>query len=78
MILDKKIDELVSLKLQETNKDEFIPGVTPVPVSGKVIGKEEIKNMIEASLDGWLTTGRFNKMFEKKLLKLLVLKLQLL
>ena len=67
MILDKKIDELVSLKLQETNKDEFIPGVTPVPVSGKVIGKEEIKNMIEASLDGWLTTGRFNKMFEKKI-----------
>lgn len=34
---------------------------------GKVIGREEIKNMIEASLDGWLTTGRFNKEFEKKI-----------
>ena len=38
-----------------------------MPVSGKVIGREEIKNMIEASLDGWLTTGRFNKEFEKKI-----------
>ena len=67
MSIEKKIDELVSLKLQENGNEEFIPGVTPVPVSGKVIGKEEIRNMIEASLDGWLTTGRFNKEFEKKI-----------
>jgi CDP-4-dehydro-6-deoxyglucose reductase, E1 len=46
---------------------EFIPGVTDVPVSGKVIGALEIKNMTEAALDGWLTTGRFNELFEKKL-----------
>ena len=38
-----------------------------VPPSGKVIGAEELKNMVEASLDGWLTTGRFNAEFEKKL-----------
>ena len=74
--IDKKIDELVSLKLQENDYEDFVPGITPVPVSGKVIGREEIKNMIEASLDGWLTTGRFNKEFEKKLLKQLELKLQ--
>tara|TARA_X000000950_G_C13847170_1_gene632895 strand:- start:230 stop:1522 length:1293 start_codon:yes stop_codon:yes gene_type:complete len=65
--IDKKIDELVSLKLQENDYEDFVPGITPVPVSGKVIGREEIKNMIEASLDGWLTTGRFNKEFEKKI-----------
>ena len=46
---------------------EFIPGVSEVPVSGKVIGSLELKNMVEASLDGWLTTGRFNEQFEKKL-----------
>ena len=46
---------------------EFIPGVSDVPVSGKVIGSLELKNMVEASLDGWLTTGRFNEEFEKKL-----------
>jgi CDP-6-deoxy-D-xylo-4-hexulose-3-dehydrase len=45
----------------------FVPGTTAVPPSGKVIGAEEIRNMVEASLDGWLTTGRFNAEFEKKL-----------
>jgi len=47
--------------------ERFIPGVTMVPPSGKVIGFPEIKNMVEASLDGWLTTGRFNEMFEHKM-----------
>jgi CDP-6-deoxy-D-xylo-4-hexulose-3-dehydrase len=46
---------------------EFLPGQTVVPPSGKVIGAQELKNMVEASLDGWLTTGRFNAEFEKKL-----------
>jgi CDP-6-deoxy-D-xylo-4-hexulose-3-dehydrase len=46
---------------------EFIPGISDVPVSGKVIGASEIRHMIDASLDGWLTAGRFNEMFEKKL-----------
>jgi CDP-4-dehydro-6-deoxyglucose reductase, E1 len=45
----------------------FIPGQTMVPPSGKLIGAEELKNMVDASLDGWLTTGRFNELFEKKL-----------
>jgi CDP-4-dehydro-6-deoxyglucose reductase, E1 len=45
----------------------FEPGVTSVPPAGKVIGSLELKNMVEASLDGWLTTGRFNDAFEKKL-----------
>jgi len=48
-------------------ENEFIPGVSDVPVSGKVIGALEIKNMVEASLDGWLTTGRFNQKFEERL-----------
>jgi CDP-6-deoxy-D-xylo-4-hexulose-3-dehydrase len=47
----------------------FVPGETPIPVSGKVIGANELKNMVEASLDGWLTTGRFNAMFEERLAK---------
>ena len=45
----------------------FEPGVSPVPVSGKVIGTGELQHMVEASLDGWLTTGRFNAAFEKRL-----------
>jgi len=45
----------------------FTAGESPVPVSGKVIGAAELKNMVDASLDGWLTTGRFNAEFEKRL-----------
>lgn len=45
----------------------FVPGSTTVPPSGKLLDAEEIKAMVEASLDGWLTTGRFNDEFEKRL-----------
>jgi CDP-6-deoxy-D-xylo-4-hexulose-3-dehydrase len=45
----------------------FFPGVTTIPPSGKLIGEAELQNMVAASLDGWLTTGRFNDAFEKRL-----------
>jgi len=49
----------------------FVPGESAVPVSGKVIGAKELQLMVDASLDGWLTTGRFNAMFEQRLAKFL-------
>lgn len=52
----------------------FVPGESAVPVSGKVIGAKELQLMVEASLDGWLTTGRFNAMFEERLAKFLGVK----
>ncbi len=45
----------------------FVPGETPIPCAGRVIGAEELELMVEASLDGWLTTGRFNEAFEREL-----------
>jgi CDP-6-deoxy-D-xylo-4-hexulose-3-dehydrase len=45
----------------------FTPGESTVAVSGKVIGAPELQMMVEASLDGWLTTGRFNDAFEQRL-----------
>jgi len=45
----------------------FIGGESVVPPSGKVLGAKELQLMVEASLDGWLTTGRFNEQFEKRL-----------
>ncbi|RQR37806.1 lipopolysaccharide biosynthesis protein RfbH [Burkholderia sp. Bp9142] len=50
-----------------TRRPAFEPGQTAVPPSGKVIGAREMEFMVEASLDGWLTTGRFNEAFEKRL-----------
>ncbi len=45
----------------------FVPGESVVPPSGKVFGPEEVCNAVDASLDFWLTTGRFNADFERKL-----------
>lgn len=47
----------------------FEPGVTVIPPAGKVVGAPEMGLMVEASLDAWLTTGRFNDEFEKRLAK---------
>lgn len=40
-----------------------------IPPSGKLLGEEELLNMIDASLDMWLTAGRFNREFENKFAK---------
>ncbi|MCJ7673245.1 MAG: lipopolysaccharide biosynthesis protein RfbH [Acidimicrobiia bacterium] len=42
----------------------FVPGVSPVPVSGKVFDAEELELLVDASLDFWLTTGRYAERFE--------------
>jgi CDP-6-deoxy-D-xylo-4-hexulose-3-dehydrase len=48
---------------------EFVAGESAVPVSGKVIGPEDICSVVDSALDGWFTTGRFAKEFERKLAK---------
>jgi len=62
--ISKLVEEFALISLAPK---PFIAGSTVVPPSGKLMGPEELKNMVEASLDGWLTTGRFNDEFEKRL-----------
>jgi len=57
------VREYVNVAIRK--ESDFIPGETHVPVSGKLIGKEEIGLAVDASLDGWFTTGRFAEKFEK-------------
>jgi CDP-4-dehydro-6-deoxyglucose reductase, E1 len=45
----------------------FTPGVSAVPVSGKVCGPADMRSLVDSALDFWLTTGRFNDAFEAKL-----------
>ena len=45
---------------------EFIPGESPVPVSGRVFDAADIQSLVDSSLDFWLTTGRFAAQFEKQ------------
>ena len=44
----------------------FEPGVSQVPVSGKVFDHEEMQHLVDAALDFWLTTGRFAERFERE------------
>ena len=67
----KLIEDYASIALAS---QPFKPGVSVVPPSGKVIGVEELKLMVEASLDGWLTAGRFNEEFEQNLARFLGVK----
>jgi CDP-6-deoxy-D-xylo-4-hexulose-3-dehydrase len=46
---------------------EFVPGESPVPVSGKVLDGDDIAALVDASLDGWLTAGRFTEQFQRSL-----------
>lgn len=46
---------------------EFDPSTSPVAVSGKLAGPEEMVNLVDSALDFWLTTGRFNDAFEPRL-----------
>ena len=50
---------------------EFIPGKTRVNYAGRVFDEEEICNAVEASLDFWLTEGRFSEEFSEKIAEFL-------
>nr|MDQ3610646.1 lipopolysaccharide biosynthesis protein RfbH [Actinomycetota bacterium] len=46
---------------------DFVPGETPVPVSGKVFDGDEMSSLVDSGLDFWLTTGRYAASFERQL-----------
>lgn len=66
------MEKFLRTKIKEVAKEYYkeIYGqnkeIDYIPASGKLLGEEELLNMIDASLDMWLTAGRFNKEFEKK------------
>jgi CDP-4-dehydro-6-deoxyglucose reductase, E1 len=73
--IELKINHLVKdFSKIKFKKNKFIPGETAIPSTGKVIDSFEIENLVNASLDGWLTTGRFNKDFQDNLAKFLKIK----
>jgi CDP-6-deoxy-D-xylo-4-hexulose-3-dehydrase len=45
---------------------EFVPGTVPLPCAGRVFDEEELAFLVDASLDFWLTTGRFAEQFERE------------
>ncbi|PYX45601.1 MAG: lipopolysaccharide biosynthesis protein RfbH [Acidobacteria bacterium] len=66
--LRRQILELAARFFEESSTPgEFIPGVTPVRVSGKVIDGSDIASVVDSVLDGWFTTGRFAESFQRSL-----------
>jgi CDP-4-dehydro-6-deoxyglucose reductase, E1 len=45
---------------------DFVPGETPVPVSGKVLGAFEMRCLVDSALDFWLTADRYAAQFERE------------
>jgi len=64
----RQILDLTSQYYSERSRSgEFIPGVSPVPVSGKVIDGADVSAVVDSALDAWFTTGRFAEVFERNL-----------
>lgn len=65
-ITDTNLLNSLSLLAENKTKSSIIPGENYIPVTGKVLDKEDILMGVEAALDGWLTAGRFSEEFESK------------
>jgi CDP-6-deoxy-D-xylo-4-hexulose-3-dehydrase len=61
------IHKLVAQKLTGEEVGRFVAGETNIPVSGKVLDANDYVALVESSLDGWLTAGRFHEDFERAL-----------
>ncbi|MDC0595389.1 lipopolysaccharide biosynthesis protein RfbH [Acidimicrobiia bacterium] len=68
---NNSINEIIKLSnkyFEDFNSETpFIPNISSIPVSGKVLDKEDLEYLIRSSLDLWLTSGDFTDEFEKKL-----------
>src|SRR6266850_3525619 len=65
--LSRRILDLVSTYHDvRFTRPPFVPGETPIPVSGRVFDANEMQRLVEAALDFWLTTGRFAAEFETR------------
>jgi CDP-6-deoxy-D-xylo-4-hexulose-3-dehydrase len=65
------VEKATELKHKKT---DFIPGISSVPVNGRVFDDREIKELVSASLDFWLTDGEYSEKFSEKISKFLNMK----
>lgn len=65
------IEKTIEYYLTRFAQKEFIPGKTKVNYAGRVFNQQELTNAVEASLDFWLTEGRFSEEFAEKIAEFL-------
>jgi CDP-6-deoxy-D-xylo-4-hexulose-3-dehydrase len=59
------LDQVRAFAAAKETAPPFAPGISPVPPAGRVLDAEAYVALVDAALDGWLTTGRFNDEFER-------------
>ena len=70
----KKVRGKILKQISQFYQEEFpkqtrVLGKDYIPTSGRVFDEKDIMSLVDASLDFWLTEGRFNKQFENDLAK---------
>ena len=60
----EQVREYAETSLAQQN---FVAGESTVPVSGKVLDADDMVALVDSSLDGWLTAGRFTLEFQDSL-----------
>ena len=66
--LREKISKLVAeFHKTRTTEKTFVPGKTPIRYAGRIFDEKELQSAVEASLDFWLTEGRFAEEFQIEL-----------
>jgi len=76
MTMERRIRNQIQSRIKDlyrlqAAKGKFTAGKTPISYAGRVYDGKEIFNLVDASLDFWLTAGRYAASFEKKLAKFL-------
>ncbi len=76
---EKRIRASISAQVKELyelrrSKERFTPGVSPVPYSGRVYDAEEMRALVDSSLDFWLTLGPNGEEFERRFAEFLGVK----
>ncbi len=67
---NEAVSELVFDAFKQLHQPQaFVPGESPVPVTGKLFGQEELGAAVKASLDFWLTSGPYTEKFESRFAK---------
>ena len=61
------LEQVGAYARQRWTPQPYVPGKTPAPYAGRVFDEAEVVNLVDASLDFWLTSGRFCRQLEKGL-----------
>ena len=75
LLLEEKILTLVEEYTKIKHKKlDFLPEISTVPINGRVFDSKEVKELVKASLDFWLTDGEYSEKFSDKMSEFLNMK----